>query len=175
VHRTKRLFWLVPAFLLLIGCGKKLAETPQTLWEKAETNFTIGEHEKALETYAQLVKSFPKDSLAVAALFTMADIYKNNLGQVEKATNIYTKILRKYKNDHRAPNALFMLGFTYANDIKDLKKAEKYYRQFIKDYPDHVLCPSAEWELKYLGKSVDEIPELQSLAGSEAQPVVTKQ
>lgn len=150
-------------FLLMFSCGKREKESPQALWDKAETNFTIGEYEKALQTYNQLVKSYPKDSLAVAALFATAEIYKNNLHSTDKAVKVYHRILRKYRRDQRSPHALFMLGYTYANDLKDLKKAEKYYRRFIEKYPDHVLRPSAEWELKYLGKNIDEIPELQSL------------
>ena len=176
MHRTALVCLLIPALLWVATCGKKSDESPQALWEKAETNFTIGEYQKALDSYTQLVKHYPKDSLAVPALFAMAEIYKNNLNACDKATKVYHKILRKYKRDSRSPHALFMLGYTYANEIKDLKKAEKYYRQFIKRYPDHILRPSAEWELKYLGKNIDEIPELQTLiADSTASlPVTSK-
>lgn len=164
MRKLGTLFFLVIVTALVWNCGKKPAENAQALWEQAEMNFNAGEYQKSLAIYAQIAQYFPKDSLAVPALFTMADIYKNNLNDVNKAVKIYHKILRKYHRDSRAPNALFMIGYTYANDTKDLKKAEKYYRLFIKKYPEHVLRPSAEWELKYLGKSLEEIPELQTLS-----------
>jgi hypothetical protein len=37
------------------------------------------------------------------------------------------------------------------------------YNTFLQNYPDHELAPSVEWELRYLGKDINDIPELKAL------------
>jgi len=49
------------------------------------------------------------------------------------------------------------------NELGENDAAAKYYSKFIEEYPDHEMAPSVEFELKYLGKSLEEIPELQHL------------
>jgi len=56
-----------------------------------------------------------------------------------------------------------MIGYIYANDLNDYDKAKASYEKFIELYPDHMLVPSAQWEIENLGKSLDEIPQLQSI------------
>ncbi|MCK9482852.1 MAG: tetratricopeptide repeat protein [Candidatus Marinimicrobia bacterium] len=146
--------------VLLITCGKP-NDTALGYWDNAVTLFSQSDYQGAIRQYEKINKHFPADSLAVPAMFAIADIYKNNLGDTKKAINIYKTIMRDYKDSDRAANAHFMIGYVYANDVKDLKKAEEYYKSFIKKFPTNILAPSAEWELQNLGKTLDEIPELQ--------------
>ena len=53
-----------------------------------------------------------------------------------------------------------MVGFIYANTTSDTAQARLEYNQFLQNYPDHELVPSVEWELQYLGKDINNIPEL---------------
>jgi hypothetical protein len=61
----------------------------------------------------------------------------------------------------------------------DTTKAGAAYRTFLEKFPTHDLADDVQWELKYLGKSIDEIPELakatgQKPAGGKPTPVKKK-
>jgi len=145
---------------LLITCGKP-DNTALGYWDNAVTLFNQADYAGAVKQYEEIIRFFPADSLTVPAMFAMADLYKNNLNDTKKAISIYKKIVSNYEDSERVPNAYFMIGYVYANDVKDFEKAEKYYKSFIEKYPNNILAPSTEWELNNLGKSLDEIPELQ--------------
>lgn len=158
---------VVGTALSLISCGKP-DNTAIGYWDTAIAVFSQSDYTGTIKQYEKLVKYYPDDSLAVSAMFTIADVYKNNLNNAKKAIKVYERIIDKYKGTERSANAHFMIGYVYANDIKDLKKAEKYYKSFIEKYPTNILAPSAEWELKHLGKSLEEIPELQSVTQGDS-------
>lgn len=85
--------------------------------------------------------------------------YFSSIGMYYHAIAGYEEFLAKYPTNEKAPNVAFLIGFTYNNHIRDLKKAEKSYKDFIAKYPDNELVVSAEFELKTLGKSENELPE----------------
>jgi hypothetical protein len=51
--------------------------------------------------------------------------------------------------------------------VQDTTKAREAYTKFLEKYPNHELVSSVEWELKYLGKDINEIPELMDLEPAE--------
>ncbi|MCK4689286.1 MAG: tetratricopeptide repeat protein, partial [Candidatus Marinimicrobia bacterium] len=110
---------------------------------------------------------YPEDTLVIRTLFAMAEIYKNNLNDLDNSIAIYKKITDQYSDSEKAPNAMFMIGYIYANDLKDYDKAKESYNKFLTTYPNHMLVPSARWELQNLGRSLDEIPQLQVITKSE--------
>lgn len=83
--------------------------------------------------------------------------------QINKALDYYQKILKYYPNGKRAPEALFMLGFINNNNLKKYDEAKKYYQEFIKKYPKHELADDAEYELKTMGKDLNQLPFLKDL------------
>ncbi|HDN59968.1 MAG: hypothetical protein DRP91_02265 [Candidatus Neomarinimicrobiota bacterium] len=153
----------IMTFLVFSGCSKK----PEEYWDRAVSLVKQKKYEEGIDNYRYIAEHFPDDSLAIKAMFAMADIYKNNLNNIDSALAIYRRICYRYPNSDKTPNAMFMIGYIYANDVKDFEKARKSYEDFIKKYPEHILAQSAKWELKYLGKSLDEIPELQRVTKGE--------
>jgi len=84
--------------------------------------------------------------------------------QYKEALKNFKLLVDNYPDGKKSAEASFMLGFINANDLKDYKEAEKYYKQFIKKYPDHELADDAQYELKNLGKDINELPIFQSIA-----------
>ncbi len=80
-----------------------------------------------------------------------------------KSIENFKNIINYYPQGQRAAEALFMLGYINANNTKDLKEAEKYYKLFIEKYPDDELTDDAEYELKHLGKDINELPIFQDI------------
>lgn len=75
-----------------------------------------------------------------------------------KSIENFKNIIDYYPEGQRASEALFMLGYINANNTNDLKEAEKYYKLFIEKYPNDELTDDAEYELKHLGKDINELP-----------------
>ena len=75
----------------------------------------------------------------------------------------FKNIVEYYPEGKRSSEALFMLGYINANNTKNLKEAEKYYKLFIEKYPDNELTDDAQYELKHLGKDINELPIFQDI------------
>ena len=154
---------LVTLMVILAGCSRDRFKTAAEYWDSARESFNNRKYTESIETYQKLVNRFPDDTLAVKALFAVAEIYKNNLQEYKSAIDAYHQIIDKYPDNPKTPNASFMIGYIYANDINDLENAKVSYEKFIEDYPDHMLVQSAEWEIVNLGKTLEEIPQLHSI------------
>ncbi|HDP67940.1 MAG TPA: tetratricopeptide repeat protein [Candidatus Marinimicrobia bacterium] len=154
---------LVILMILMVGCSGDRVKSAQGYWDLAREAFNNKQYQEAISYYEKLVQRFPQDSLAVPALFSVAEIYKNNMKDYTKSIQSYQRILREYVSHPKAPNASFMIGYVYANDLNNYDQARSSYEEFIKTFPEHSLVPSAQWEIENLGKSLDEIPQLQSI------------
>ncbi len=86
----------------------------------------------------------------------------------QQAVDYFKKILQYYPDGKRAPESLFMLGFINANDLKKYDQAKKYYQQFIDKYPNHELADDAQYEIKTMGKDLDELPFLHQTGADSA-------
>ena len=56
-----------------------------------------------------------------------------------------------------------MQGFIYANMLSNFEKAKNYYEEFLNKFSKHELAQSVQFELKYLGLDIKEIPTLKHL------------
>lgn len=86
--------------------------------------------------------------------------------QTAEAIAKYEELIRTYPKGKYAAKSQFMVGFLYANDLKDYPKAKAAYENFLEKYSTEVdsgMVISARWELKYLGKDINEIEELKNI------------
>jgi len=155
--------FLSSLMVMLATCSKDKVKTAAEYWDLGRESFNNRKYAESIDYYQKLVKRFPEDTLAIRAFFSVAEIYKNNLKDYQKSIETYKQIITQYPDDPKTPNASFMIGYIYANDLKDLEKARTSYEEFMKNYPDHMLVSSAKWEIENLGKSLDEIPQLQKI------------
>jgi outer membrane protein assembly factor BamD (BamD/ComL family) len=83
-----------------------------------------------------------------------------------EAVASYEKLVQVHPRGKYAPQSQFMVGFILANEIKDLKRAEAAYQAFLDKYSssaDSGMVASAQWELKNLGKDINEIQDLSGI------------
>lgn len=84
-------------------------------------------------------------------------------GKYTDAVASYQNLVNQYPRGKYAPQSQFMIGFIYANELKEYDKAEKAYQKFLDAYSssaDSGMVASAQWELKNLGKDINEIEDL---------------
>lgn len=87
----------------------------------------------------------------------------------KKALNLFKRLIEYFPKGKNAAEAGFMLGFINANDIKNLDEAKKYYQAFIDKYPDSDLVDDAEFELKTLGKDINDLPIFKNMKAEETK------
>ena len=75
------------------------------------------------------------------------------------AIKTYEDFLLQFPKHKKASNVKFLIAFTYNNQLNDVENARKHYNEFMKNFPNDPLKQSAEFELKTLGKSLDDMPE----------------
>ncbi|HUI11433.1 MAG TPA: tetratricopeptide repeat protein [Bacteroidota bacterium] len=160
---------IVCAAVVLAGCGKPSAREYFTHGEQEAQKATriadslrsaeaVREAFKpALELLGSVVSEYPGDSLADSALFMIASIRNTNLHMPAEAIEGYREYCRRYPDGRQAPMAMFLMGYLYNNDLHNTDSAEAAYRRFLDKYPGSEMARSAEFELKTLGRSPDEI------------------
>ena len=82
--------------VLLITCSKP-DNTAFGYWDNAVALFNQSDYQGCIKQYQRIIKYFPDDSLAVPAMFAMADVYKNNLNDADQAIKIYKEIILFFK------------------------------------------------------------------------------
>ncbi len=109
--------------------------------------------QNALVGYAD---AFPTDSLSVKYLSKAGETARL-LRQFDKALEIFGKIEKNYPDSREAAAAMFMKAFTLDNDLKKLEEAKLAYEAFLQKYPNDEFADDAQFLLKNLGKSPEEI------------------
>ncbi|MCK5147419.1 tetratricopeptide repeat protein [bacterium] len=95
--------------------------------------------------------------------------YTNLLEEFELGVGLLDKLTDEFPDAIRAAEAQFMKGFVWANAAQDTAKARVAYEAFLNKYPDHELSSSVKWELAYLGKNINDIPEMQDLVAPKTE------
>ena len=95
-------------------------------------------------------------------LFSEAQEY-SYAGMYAHAIEDYNLFLKLFPDSEKNSNVKFLIAFTYHNNLNDTDNAEREYKEFIKQYPDSPLKVSAEFELKNIGKEIEEIEMFKDL------------
>lgn len=129
--------------------------------------YETGNYGAAVRGYSMWLEKYPDDPLAPSMTYDLAELYHKHIRDLIRAVELYDQVATNYSASGFAPKALFSEGYVYANELKNYDKARSIYKSFLTAYPEHEMIPSVEFELKYLGKSIEEIPELKHLMGGK--------
>lgn len=165
------LFAALSISILVLGCKPK----PEDYVGKATMQLNQKNFALAIEEYEKLIKDHPASPQAEEGAFTIASLYHNELRDFPKAINAYESFAEKYPKSARAPTALFLVGFLCNDELKDLDRAKKAYEKFLALYPQHDMADDAQFELKNLGKSPEELlPPIQEPPATVAKTPTSK-
>ncbi|MBN2030344.1 tetratricopeptide repeat protein [bacterium] len=158
--------WSLFIFIFYLGCGNL---SDSELIEKAKELENQQEFFRAVEQYEKCAELYPESPLAAEALYRAGLVYINMLSDSAKGISSLKRVVQEYAGHNYAALSQFMVGFIYANTFSDTAQARIEYNLFLQNYPDHELVPSVEWELKYLGKDINNIPELSVIRGGNQE------
>lgn len=149
---------------MFFGCAKG---PDKKMLEKAQQLESQEKFAEAIKQYEKIARKFLNDTLSAEALHRVGLIYTNQLQDYEKAVAAFRRVVKSYPNTRFGAQAQFMIGFIYNNYAPDTAKARDAYETFLAKYPQHDLADDVQWELKYLGKDINEIPELAKVIQGE--------
>ena len=108
---------------------------------------------EAFETYG---RRFPNHENAADYLFRAGEIAMN-LNQTSHALKLFETVYEDFRKYEKSPYALFMRAFVLENQANNYVEAQKYYEEFIENYPNHPMADDAEYSLKNMGKTPEEL------------------
>lgn len=154
------------ALLTLTHCRRV---SDSSLMERARELETREKYTEAAALFEKVAHDYPESGLAPEALYLAGMIYSGRLEEHRRAVTLLERAINRYPSDPGSARCRFMTGFILSNSLSDTLRARQAYQAFLDDYPDHDLAPSVHWELKYLGKDIDEIPELRHLESPDSK------
>lgn len=143
---------------LLVSCTPsrdKQIEKISSMEKEAESGDTL-KYKELLKAYEIFIRDFPKDSLSPEYLFTEVNIYRI-MKRGDSALKAIETLTNSYPGSNRIPECYFLKALVYEEIFYDQEKAKRAYLNFIDRYPSHNLVKDAEYSIKYLGKSTEEI------------------
>ena len=154
---------LITILIVILITGCDIFKSAEDLYSEAEAKRNIGDSKEALVTLKKIINKFSDHEKASKAQYLIAEIYYRDLRDFSKAINEYGRLRQKYPGSSQVPFSLFMQGFIYANMLSNFEKARNHYEEFLNKFSNHELAQSVQFELKYLGIEIQEIPELKHL------------
>ncbi len=136
------------ALALIIGCQK--GPKAEDLFTEAKKLQEEQKYDEAVVKYEQLVELHPKSQYAPQSQFMIGFIYANEIEDLEKAKVAYETFLNQYAD--RSDSGMVASEVAY----------ETFLNQYA-DRSDSGMVASAEWELKNLGKDINEITDLSAV------------
>jgi outer membrane protein assembly factor BamD (BamD/ComL family) len=161
----KQLLVLLLAAFLVFSCSDN--RTADQMFQDGTELYKQEKVNRTIKTFEKLTNTYPDDPTTVKALYRLAEIYAGDLQDFESCIEKYDFIADEYPSHPDAPKARFMAGYTLANIMNDYPRAKVEYEKFVRDYPTHPLVESVQFELRNLGKSLDQIDELKGIMKSD--------
>lgn len=100
---------------------------------------------------------WPDSSYAPMFMYNQANIRAQYFQDYEGCIAILDSLPLRYPESEYVERARFLKGYTLSNQIKDTSRARVAYEDFLRQHPNSQLVPSVEFEIRTLGKGLDEI------------------
>ena len=155
--------YIFTILIIALFCSCDTFKSADEYFSEAEQMRSEGKSKEALRVLSKIIKKFSKDIKASDAQYLIAEIYYRDLQDFSKSIIEYNKFAEKHPNSDKVPFSLFMQGYIYSNELKEYDSAKVLYNKFIKLYPNHEMVKDVEFEIKYMGFELNQIPELKHL------------
>jgi len=110
--------------------------------------------------YAAYVWQWPDSTKAPQFMFNRANMLAEYMTDYEACVILLDSLTLQYPDSEFAERARFLKGYTLANHVGDTTRARAAYEDFLSKHPQSELVPSVEFEIRTLGKSMDQLDSL---------------
>ena len=112
---------------------KKLAETPELIYQQGLEAFKGGDMQKAREILSRFLQLSPAHDLAANAHYWLGETYYNEK-KLDQAVLEFQEVIKNFPAKDKAPAALLKQAMAF-REMGDLKSARYLYKKLIDDYP----------------------------------------
>ena len=124
-------------YLSFVKNHPKHRRAPEAIFEVGNLqHMVLGEPEKAVETFQNLVKAYPVGPYTLAAQKRLAEIHKNVFSDYQRAIIDYEKFLHAAPNHKDTPDVLMELAHCYTL-THNFAQAEIEYDRLIRAFPKY--------------------------------------
>lgn len=109
-----------------------------------------------MEAYATYGERFSNYENAADRMFKAGELAMG-LGHKAQAIKYFEKVYNEYVDYEKRPYALFMKAFVLENQAMKYDQAKEVYEKFIAEFPNHDMADDAEYSIKNMGKSPEEL------------------
>lgn len=136
---------------LLIQDNVGLDSNTAALKEYAAIDLLLfqNKNEEALTRLSEMLKNYPRHSLADEVLFMQAKIYRKS-GKFTEAISRLEEIQKSFPDDILGDDALFMMGNIYEENLKDSKNAMEIYKNIMLKYPGSIYTAESRKRFRLL-------------------------
>jgi tetratricopeptide (TPR) repeat protein len=120
------------------------------------TMFNDSAAKAVVEAYEAYYSLFPEDPLTPDYLFKAGEV-SLGLNQPLKSMSFFKKVYDYYPNFEKAPYSLFLQAYVLDNHLNDDNRAGEVYQEFISKFPEHPMVKDAEFSIKNLGKTDEDL------------------
>jgi tetratricopeptide (TPR) repeat protein len=145
---------------------------PAALIAHADSLRDTGNTGDAMNTYRQLVTSFPFTPEGVRAYTELAKV-QTEKGEYNDAIKNYRDFLVMSSDKSKRCNTFFMIGFIYDEYLHRSDIAEANYKWVLKNTPECELAEDAEFMTLHLGEPMNSVEELRAEAKRQGKKVDT--
>jgi TolA-binding protein len=133
-----------------------LIETEEAALFNKDAKFDFAKAAILITNYDKYATHYPDKENAAPFLFKAGDLAMG-MNRAAEAIAFFDRVYTKHPTFEKAPYAFFLKGFVLENQVGDVQQAEKIYNEFLAKFPDHAMAESAQFALKNLGKSPEEL------------------
>jgi outer membrane protein assembly factor BamD (BamD/ComL family) len=110
--------------------------------------------------YSVYVWQWPDSSKASLFMYNRANMKAEYNQDYEGCIVLLDSLVLKYPDSEFSERSRFLKGYTLANHVGDTTRARLAYEDFLSKHPGSELVPSVEFEIRTLGKSMDQLDSL---------------
>lgn len=112
--------------------------------------------QELMEAYLTYERRFNNTDLAPLYLFKAGELAMS-LNNTAAALKHFDKVYQTYRDFEKRPYALFLKAFILENQAQNYDEARITYELFIEEFPNHEMVDDAQYSIKNMGKSAEEL------------------
>lgn len=109
-----------------------------------------------MQAYIVYQRRFNNRDKSAEYLFKAGEIAMG-LNMTSEAIRCLDKVYNEYSRYEKRPYALFLKAFVLENQAKNYDEAKLAYELFIEEFPGHEMADDAEYSLKNMGKTPEQL------------------
>lgn len=135
---------VLTGLFFLVGCNVK---SEKQYFKAADDYVVRGEFNKAVQTYHDYLREFPKGKNRDRAMFNIGSILYYALDKKAEGAAMLGRLVNQYPAGAFSYKSRIILAGAFCNEAKDYKRAIIEYKWLLKQNPNHPKAPDFQFQI----------------------------